>query len=160
MVGRAEVGVWGFVVRHCWGSGSRKELSQSPLWGSKATSYLRGRECQHVLPGPLTSDRGLLWVWQKLNNSVYWDQEELKEIACEGIWLLHSSLMSLKRPCPERCAWKTNRFSHNPGSSTPLDQNETTVDLSWTGQSQPPVALLCLLSLLPQSQNNLWEAVS
>lgn len=43
MVGRAEVGVWVFVVQHCGGSGN------SSLWGREATSCLGGRERQYVL---------------------------------------------------------------------------------------------------------------
>lgn len=111
--------------------------------------------CQELL----CSDMGLLWVWQKLNNPVYWGMTSRGALwGAIGSSRWRHRIASVSSGAPAVTVVQGDRllvFSqsrpHSPGPK--WNHLWTCCDLV----GQPPVILMSLLSLLPQGQPNLWE---
>lgn len=70
---RAALGWWG----------GRKEPGWSSLWGSEITSFSGGRKVGVFCLGPLSSNVGLLCVWQKSSYPGHWGTREEVTSRCQ-----------------------------------------------------------------------------
>lgn len=158
-------GAWGLCSATRRGGWHRKELSQRPLWGSETTSHTGGGERQHVLSRAIVLCHGVIASVTKTQPPSYWEMRSrgaLGDATGSGPWR-HTHDCFLVTWCP---------WSDCSGNSAvllafsqcrphfPLTGRTPTVDLSWTGQSRPPVHPLSLLSLSAQGQPKLWETLS
>lgn len=139
---RAALGWWG----------GRKEPGWSSLWGSEITSFSGGRKVGVFCLGPLSSNVGLLCVWQKSRLPGHWgtraggDLKMPKEAAREGtLWLRSTGCSGVT------VAWgDVSWFSHNQVPLT-WTKRTPTLDASWIDPSQPLVTLLSPKSFCPRS---------